>query len=86
MEQVYQAGALFLIGSWTSRFAVDWGVGCVCVKMMNEPSDPHRVGNKEPTTLFRRSCSRMDERGTGVRRPRTARELGAISEDGARSE
>lgn len=85
MEQVCQAGVLFLIGSWTSRFAVDCGVGG-CVKMMNEPSDPHRVGNKEPATLFRRSCSRMDERGTGVRRPRTARELGAISEDGARGE
>lgn len=28
----------------------------------------------------------MDGRRTGVRRPRTARELGAISEDGVRSE
>lgn len=45
---------------------------------MNEPGDPHRVA------LFRWSCSRMDGRRTGVRRPRTARELGAISEDGAR--
>lgn len=55
------------------------------MKMMNGPRDPHRVRNEEPAARLHRSCSRMDGRRTGVRRPRTARELGAISEDGARS-